>query len=93
MSSIKIDNSKHSEIAVAFCNEMNKKYGGIKPSIRAFLKEVPEDAVYFLNTNVEKMIIPESEAGAFVSGFLVGYKYCQYRIEALNALNRDNLQK
>ena len=93
MEQLNLDNSEHAEIAVQFVNVMNEKYETIRNTLTVFLKDLPRDAKNLVYTNAEKTCDNMREKGAFVSGFLLGFFYSQYRIEVLNAQHRDNLQK
>ena len=60
---------------------------------KAFFDNPPRDLIHLMIKVIEDGPVQIDDKRSFAAGVILGYEYSKYKIEKLNALNRNNLQK
>ena len=88
-----VDKLRQDAIAAKFIRENYKKFKTILEFIEHSIKSHNDDVIAICSCMIEAMKLTGKNKDYFTIGYILGYEYSKHRTEALNALNRNHLQK
>ena len=88
-----VDKLREKAIAEKFLEENGKKFKTILEFLRHSSKTHSDDIRDIFSTMATTLKLTGRDKDCFLTGYVLGYEYSKFRIEALDAINRDHIPK